>query len=114
MDKQTRREAIRDYKERKATPGVFAVRCLATGEVWVAPSRNMAQQQNGVWFGLRLGSHRNKALQALWNRDGEAGIAFEPLELFEDEEASAYMVQTWLKAAERRWLETLGAKKLFG
>lgn len=114
MDKQSRREAIRDYKERKAQPGIFAVRCVATGEMWVAPSRNLAQQQNGVWFSLRLGSHRNAALQGLWAQHGEAAFAFDVLEVLEGEEVSAYGVQSWLKDAERRWLDRLGAKKLFG
>lgn len=114
MDKQSRRDAIRDYKERKARPGVFAVRCLPTGEAWVAQSRNLDQQRNSIWFGLRLGSNRNGALQAAWRMHGEDAFAFEALEAFEDDEASAYVVQTWLKAAEARWLATLGARKLFG
>src|SRR5258705_175775 len=55
MDKQSRRQAVRDFKERKTLRGVFAVCCAATGEVWVGGSRNLDQQQNSIWFGLRRG-----------------------------------------------------------
>jgi hypothetical protein len=112
MDKQSRREAIRDYKERKATPGVFAVRCTATGAAWIAPSRNLAQQQNGIWFSLRQGSHRNATLQAAWREHGEAAFVFEPLEACEDEAVVAYSLANWLKDAERRWIARLDASKL--
>ena len=67
MDKQSRREAIRDYKERATSRGVFAVRCRPTGQVWVAASRNLAQQQNAIWFGLKAGGYVNRAAQAAWN-----------------------------------------------
>ena len=33
MDKHARREAIRDFKEKKTVAGVYAVRCAASGEV---------------------------------------------------------------------------------
>ena len=39
MDKTSRREAIRDYKEKKTRSGVYAVRCAQSGEVWVAGVR---------------------------------------------------------------------------
>ena len=57
MDKSSRREAIRDYKERTVSRGVFAVRCTLTGQVWVAASRNLDQQQNSIWFGLKAGGY---------------------------------------------------------
>ncbi|RAK60611.1 GIY-YIG nuclease family protein [Phenylobacterium hankyongense] len=114
MDKSSRRAAIRDYKERKAQAGIFAVRCLATGEVWVAVSRNLGQQQNSVWFGLRGGGYPNRAAQALWNAHGEAAFSFEVVEAIEDEDLSAYARDNRLKEALRRGLERLGAKKLVG
>ncbi|THD81155.1 MAG: GIY-YIG nuclease family protein [Phenylobacterium sp.] len=114
MDKQSRREALRQYKEKKPAIGVFAVRCAASGEVWVAASRNLDQQQNGVWFGLRLGSHPNRALQAAWAAHGEAAFAFERLEVLEDRDHSPLAIDLMLKDAEKRWRETLGARKVTG
>lgn len=70
MDKQSRREAIRDYKERKVPIGIFSLRCVATGETWVGASRNLDGQKNSSFFSLRLGSHRNSAMQAAWKAHG--------------------------------------------
>src|SRR5688500_7451243 len=57
MDKQSRRNLARDYKERKVPAGIFSLRCAATGETWVGAARNL-DQKNGLMFSLRLGSHR--------------------------------------------------------
>jgi hypothetical protein len=114
MDKQSRREAIRDYKERAVSRGVFAVRCVPTGEVWVAASRNLDQQQNSVWFGLRSGGYVNREAQAAWTAHGEAAMAFEVLEVFDDEEMSPIGRADLAKARAAHWREALGAKKLVG
>src|SRR5579862_6374078 len=97
MDKQSRRQVVRDYKERKVPQGIFAVRCAVTGQAWVGQSRNLAQQQNGIWFSLRQAGHPNPALRAAWAAHGEAAFAFEVLETIEDEGLSAYGRDNLLK-----------------
>ena len=83
MDKQSRRDAIRDYKERKVSQGIFAVRCAASGEAWVGTAPNVGQMQNRIWFGLRQGGHPNPTMRAAWAAHGEAAFAFDVLEEFE-------------------------------
>ena len=114
MDKQSRRQAIRDYKEKKAAPGVYIIQCAATGEAWVGGSRNLDAQQNSLWFGLRTGGHPNRALQAAWNAHGEAGLTFEALERIDDADLTPLGLADLIKARERHWLATLGAKKAVG
>jgi hypothetical protein len=114
MDKQSRRDAIRDYKERKVAQGIFAVRCAMTGEAWVGQSRNLEQQQNGIWFGLRQGGHPNAALRAAWAAHGEAAFAFEVLETIGDEDLSAYARDNLLKNRDAFWRTELGATKIVG
>ena len=114
MDKQSRRQAIRDYKEKKAAPGVYAVRCTATGQVWVSGSRNLDAQQNSLWFGLRSGGHINRDMQAAWNAHGEPAFSFEPLERIDDEDLTPLGRADLIKARERHWLAALGAKKAVG
>lgn len=110
MDKQSRREAIAAYKEQKVRQGVFAVRCTATGQAWLGLSRNLDAQQNSIWFGLRQGSHRNKALQAAWNAHGEPAIELAVLEVVDTEKLSPYLRQGRLKERLSHWLvETGGA-----
>jgi len=114
MDRQSRRELVRDYKERKARQGIFAVRCAATGEAWVGQSRNLDQQRNGIWFGLRLGGHSNRVLQAAWTAHGEAAFVFEVLEVIAGEDLSAYARDNLLKDRGAHWRNTLGATKIVG
>ena len=111
MDKSNRRDAVRQYKERKVPVGIFALRSLSTGETFVGASRNLDGQRNSSTFSLRLGSHRNKALQAAWNAaGGEVGFEFVVLETLDDEDLGPIGRDTWLKTRERHWRETLGAQ----
>lgn len=114
MDKQSRRDAIRDFKERTVTRGVFAVRCRPTGQVWVAVARNLDQSQNAIWFGLKNGGYVNREAQAAWTAHGEAAFAFEVLEAFDDEALSPVGRADLAKARLAHWLGELGAKKLVG
>jgi len=115
MDKQSRRDAIRDFKERTVTRGVYAVRCAATGQAWVAVSRNLGADQNRLWSGLKFGGYVNKDVQAAWNaHGGEAGLAYEVLEVFDDGAMSPIGRSDLAKARLAHWREALGARKLVG
>ncbi|HEX2816132.1 MAG TPA: GIY-YIG nuclease family protein [Phenylobacterium sp.] len=114
MDKQSRRQAVADYKERKVSQGIFAVRCTPTGEAWVGQSQNLGQQQNRIWFGLRQGGYPNPALKAAWAARGEAAFVFQVLETIEDADLSAYARDSILKDRGAHWREQLGAKKIVG
>jgi len=114
MEKQTRREAIRQYKDQKPEPGIFAVRCAATGEAWIGISRNLAQQQNRIWFSLRMGGHPNRAAQAAWNAHGPESFSFEVLEAVDDEGLSRPSLDSRLKDRGGHWREELAAGKLVG
>ena len=107
--KAARKGAIQKFKERKPARGVFAVRCTATGRVWVDASRNLDATKNGSWFCLRNGSHRDKSLQEEWNAHGEAAFQYEILEKL-DEDVNALAVADLLKAARIRWIAQLGAR----
>jgi hypothetical protein len=77
--KESRKEAIREFKERKPLLGAYAVRCTSTGRVWVGASRNLDATKNGCWFCLRNGSHLEKSLQDEWNVQGESSFQYEIL-----------------------------------
>jgi hypothetical protein len=114
MDKTSRRDAVREYKERKPQVGAFAVRCAATGQAWVGVSKSLDQMQNRIWFGLRTGGHPNRELQAAWREHGEAAFSYEPLEALDVEDASPLAIDLKLKDVEKRWREQLGAAKVAG
>lgn len=114
MDKQSRRAAVRDYKERKVPAGVFSLSCAASGEVWVGLSRNLDGQKNSLFFGLRTGGHLNRRLQAAWNAHGAEAFEFAVVEALEDEDLTAYGREDWLKTRERHWREALQAHSITG
>lgn len=109
MSKERRRELTAAYKERKARPGVFAIRCAAAGLVWVGSVRELFNRQPGIWFTLRLGQHRNTAMQAAWTAHGEDSFVYEELEAIDGEGLSPWAVNEAVKAAAARWREALGA-----
>ena len=57
LSKESRKEAVRQYKEKKPSIGIYAVRCTATGRVWVGSSLNLEATKNRCWFSLRGGMH---------------------------------------------------------
>jgi len=85
MDRQARKAAITEYKERKPAYGVFAVICNATGETWVGQSPHVDNHQNGLWFSLKHGGSPYGSLQAAWNTHGQEAFRFEELERLRDD-----------------------------
>lgn len=114
MDRQSRREAIRDYKYRKVSHGIFTVRCAASGEAWIGVAPNVTQMQNRIWFGLRQGGHPNRGLLAAWRAHGEAAFSFEILEEIDTEELGPIGRESLLKERATHWRAELGANKLVG
>lgn len=110
MDNARRQELARAYREQKTRQGIFAVRCAATGDVWVAAAPDLDKRQNGLWFQLRMGGFPGRALQQAWNAHGEPAFAFEVLEEISDENAG--MIPLRLKEREAHWRDTLGAAAL--
>lgn len=106
-----RKEAIKEYKERKPERGAFAVRCTPTGRAWVGSSPNLTAAKNGIWFTLRSGSHQDRDLQTDWNTHGEAAFEFECLEMF-DEELLPMEVKDAMKERKLHWAGQVGARVL--
>lgn len=107
MRNDRKKDLIKAYKEKKASPGIYALRCGA--DVWVAASRNLDAQKNGIWFTLGMGTHPNKAMQAVWNAQGEAAFAYEIVERVEDKDLTPYLLDALLKERLQHWREALGA-----
>ncbi len=107
----SRKEAIRKFKEQKPTRGVFAVRSTATGSVWVGSFQNLEAMRNRLWFSLRLGSHQNRSLQDEWTTHGEQTFQYEVLEKFDDD-LCAIELADCLKDRKRHWAAQLGARTL--
>src|SRR4051812_48168339 len=111
LSNEQKKDAIHAFKERKSALGVFAVRCTATGHVWVGASRNLHAARNGIWFALRHGGHRDRPLQDEWNAQGEPAFEYEVLEKLEDD-AAPLSIADLLKDAKQRWITRSDARGL--
>ena len=109
--KTDRRKAIQDYKSRKTPRGIFSARVGTSGPAWVGSSPNLDAAQNGLWFQLRLGTHRNRALQEEWLRSGEAAFSFEILEQLDDD-VNPLALHDLLKERRAHWLARLNAQSV--
>ena len=109
--KESRKELVRQYKELKVQAGIYAVRCISSGRVWVGPSRNLRATKNGLWSGLRAGFHRETSLQAEWNALGEQDFEYEALEVL-PEDVHPLNVFGVLKEMKGKWVAKLGAEPL--
>ena len=108
---EARKEAIRKFKERKPPLGAFAIRCTASGRVWVGTSRNLNATKNSFWFSLRQGSHPSKSIQEEWNIHGEPAFQYEILETLDDD-LLPLAVADLLKEKAAHWVAQLGARPL--
>jgi hypothetical protein len=104
IEKAARKEAAREFKERKPSPGIYALSCATTGRRWVDSSPNLDAAHNSQFFQLRQSLHRNKELQSEWNTQGEASFTFEILETL-PEDTPPLNLRDLLNERKRAWTE---------
>ncbi len=111
MKGEDRKAAVAAYKERKIVAGIYAVRCVPTGQSWAGRALNLGTVQNRLWFTLRQGGNPHRNLQAAWREHGAEGFAFEEIERL-DEEDLAYVRDRILKDRLAHWCASLGAEAI--
>jgi hypothetical protein len=95
------------YKLAMPPMGIYALRNIATGRTLFDGSRNLTGALNRHRFELRQGVHRNRALQADWQRYGEAGFAFEIVERIEQKAEADFDYAAELAVLLELWREKL-------
>jgi hypothetical protein len=111
MSKSERKAAIAEYKKRKSVPGVYAVRCAATGQIWVGQALDIEAIETRIRFGLRTNGSPQKSLQAAWNEHGEGAFSFEQLELL-DGDGPATARDSLMKDRLAHWKGELKAEQI--
>jgi group I intron endonuclease len=81
-------------------PGIYAIRCIATGRAYVGSSTRVRKRCNGHRQHLRKGRHHSSALQHAWNKYGEAGFSFELIEAIDDLEQIVAREQFWIDSLQ--------------
>jgi hypothetical protein len=111
MEAADRKAASAACKERKTAPGIYAVRCGATGRCWIGRALDIDAIQNRLWFTLRQGSASQRTLQAAWCEHGPDAFAFESVERL-DPEALPYVRDRLLKERLIHWCTALGGEAI--
>lgn len=111
LSSESRKEAIRNFKEQKPTMGIYAIRSLTTGHTWVGMSRNLEAAKNSAWFQLRSGLNKERSLQDEWVAQGESAFQFEVLDRLDDQ-VHPLAIHDQLKLKKRDWIARLNARQL--
>jgi hypothetical protein len=111
MKREDKKAALAAYKERKAEPGVYVVRCTATDKVWVGAAPELPTIWNRLSFTLRQGAQTPASLQAAWKEHGPESFTFEPIEALTDEQL-VFGRDRMLKERRAHWCEALEAEAI--
>ncbi|WP_214201254.1 GIY-YIG nuclease family protein [Novosphingobium profundi] len=111
MDKSHRKAAQAAWRERRPRPGIYAL-TARSGAAWVGRASNLDTIANRVLFVLRQGTSPHRDMQAAWNEEGGAGLAFSLLEELDEEDALGLSRERVLKERHEHWIAHLGAKRI--
>ena len=100
-----KKELILQYKLTNRPMGIYQIRNLVNGRVFVESSVNLTGILNRQEFALKLNGHKNKQLQADWNEFGAENFTFEILE--EIVQRENLDIKAELEFLEDLWLEKL-------
>ncbi len=111
MRTEDRKAAVSAFKEREVEGGIYAVRCVTSGEVWVGSALDVSTIENRLWFTLRHGTNTHRSLQSAWNAHGAEAFSVEIVERL-DEEQIGYVRDRVMKERLVRWAEQLRAVRI--
>lgn len=104
---KSRKEINQEYQERAKPAGVFQVKNTANGKVLLGSSLNLDGPLNSHRFMLKIGAHKNKALQQDWDEFGPDQFVFEILEEVQVKDDPNFNLKDELTLLEQIWLEKL-------
>lgn len=104
---KTRKELKQDHKQSKSQMGVFQIKNVNTGQVFIDYSTDVNAKWNRHLSELRFGSHRNKTLQKDWKQFGESAFKFEILSEMEYQDDSNPDYNKELKTLQELIVEEL-------
>lgn len=106
-DKAARSQMKLAYKLKIRPMGIFEIKNLVNGKVFIGSTNNLDVVHNRHMFQLKQGGHPNKELQQDYNRYGPENFTFSTLEELEpvDDLSSNYAED--LEVLEALWLEKL-------
>ena len=108
MDKQTKKQMVAEYMQRKPDMGVFMIRSKSENKCHVEAAKDFRSKMNGSLVKLEAGSHPNLELQQDWTARGKEQFdmcILEKLEPKKEEENKDYTQD--LNLLKELWMEKL-------
>jgi hypothetical protein len=102
-----KKEAKRKYKETLPEMGIYQIKNLANGKVFIGRSTNLKGKRNSILFQTTLGSHVSSELQADYNKSGGKDFVFEVLDILDPKEGTDYDYTKDLETLEELWIEKI-------
>lgn len=104
---KSKKELKKEYKNRKIPMGIYQIKNLTNGKVFIGGTANMDAIFNRTKFELGYGSHKNIELQNDWNVLGEDKFAFDVLDYLEPKEGEMIDYGEELALLEQLWLDKI-------
>ena len=104
---KTKKDIKNEYKQKVFKKGVFQIRNIANGKIFVSSGMNLDVNWNSHKFRLNLGMHESKDLQKDWNEFGEDNFVYEILEVLKEPEDINIDCSKDIKQLEEMCLEEL-------
>jgi hypothetical protein len=111
MSRINRKTAVAAYKERKVEAGIYALRCSATGGIWVGRAPDLSTIENRLRFALLHDANLRASLKAAVKQYGAEAIAFDVLESAGTQDLP-YERGKFLRDRLEYWRERLGAEAI--
>ena len=102
-----KKELKKQYKQTLRPMGVFQVKNLTSGKIFIDSGLNIQGKINGCKFQLALGSHMNRALQEDFNETDITNFSFEIIDYLKLEKDMEMDYTDDLKMLKEMWIEKL-------
>ena len=102
-----KKEIKRKYKQTPTPMGVFQIRNLVNGKIFVGSSMNLPGRKNRFELEFTLGVTMDHVLQNEFKEYGRDKFTFEVIDNLEPKEDPAYDYKEDLNTLEELWIEKL-------
>ena len=104
---KTRKEVKEAYKQLKFQIGVFQIRNLKNGKVFIGSSLDLVASWNSQRFQLNAGLHQNSKLQKEWNELGAENFNYEIVSEIKQDDATPIDYRREIKKLEAMVIDEL-------
>jgi hypothetical protein len=102
-----KKEATQEYKRTIQPMGIYQIKNLTNGKIYIDSSKNLNGSKNSTKFQLNLGTHPNHILQDEYKQFGENQFVFEILDQLKPKDDLTYDYSEDLETLLKMWLEKL-------